>query len=328
MPSQTPPPVPTLQAKIKVQASFLAAGQDAIWAITQRSGGEGAFLSKIDPATNRIVGSVDVGLAPVGVAADSNGVWVANGSGCAIAYGCSQGGEVPPPTPQYPLEESVWRIDPDTLHVEARIRVAGPSAIAAGTEGVWVASYGSGNGTSILRQIDPATNSVVREIAIEGDGPINVATGEGNVWVTSAAPGSDGESGILSVIDPSAGKVVATSGFGTPGGPSDIAAGEGAAWATSGHRVLRTNDAKKVDIVITVDDASPVSLNSIATGEGYVWVVGGRGVLWKIDPPKNAVIGEGITIGDNPPVGAGDVVVGFGSVWVASGDGQIWRIAP
>jgi streptogramin lyase len=219
------------------------------------------------------------------------------------------------------------------MKVVARIRVAGPSDIAAGHEGVWVASYGDGHGSSLVSRIDPSTNEISRRVTIEGDGPLAVATGEGDVWAVSHAPGSEGSTGILSVIDPVGGRVVVSSRFGS-GQSVDVAAGLGSAWVmaagsdTSDRAILRTDDAKKIDLMIRIDDASPVPLYAATAGEGFVWVTGGRGVLWKIDPNKNAVVGDNVMIGDNPPVGSGVVVTGFGSVWVASGDGQIWRLAP
>jgi hypothetical protein len=334
----TAPPVqkqPTPIAKIPVSATAITATSSAFWALSASPGdGKPATLSKIDPVTNRVTGTIDVGLAPTGLASSADAVWVANGNACGIAYSCGQGGETPQsaPAPSFPQEYSVWRVDAATMKVTAKIRVGDPSGIAYGSGAVWVAS-GSQTATSIVR-IDPATNAVTGSVTIQGIPPVSLSVGEGSVWALAGASGDHPDQAVVSSIDPATNRVTtgARLGLGSTGG--DIAAGLGAAWATtvgtnSASGLARIDPATGRQVAsITLPDASPVGLLAVTTGEGYVWATSARGYLWKVDPATNRPTGAPVLIGDAPPVPGNDVVTAFGSVWVAVGDGKIWRMAP
>src|SRR5258708_40281704 len=61
-------------------ATGVAAGGGSVWVISQSAAGvKGAALSRIDPSSNTVVGSVALGAGvPVGVALGAGSVWVAS----------------------------------------------------------------------------------------------------------------------------------------------------------------------------------------------------------------------------------------------------------
>ena len=108
----------------------LAVGEGAVWVVSRRvafsaltgvprTGGASilrGFVSRIDPATNAVVATIQVGADPFAVAVGHGSVWVANRRGFTIS-----------------------RVDPGTNRVVASIPVGNrPQGIAAGDEGVWV----------------------------------------------------------------------------------------------------------------------------------------------------------------------------------------------
>ena len=118
---------------------------------------------------------VATGREPADVAADSGGVWVANAGA-----------------------DSVWRFDPETRSVRARIAVGDePRAVSVGAGGVWVANIGD----RTITRIDPETNRVQgAPISLGKEIQDVVATGRG-VWVSAA-------DGTVTRLDPTTGQTV------------------------------------------------------------------------------------------------------------------------
>ncbi len=137
-------------------------------------------MSRIDPATNKVVATITVGKGPGRIAGDSGVLWVAN-------HG----------------EATVSRIDPATNKVVATIALSGnPTCISAGSGAIWVtvpAADSTKSGT--LVKIDPATNSIAGTIAV-GVNPAPVLAIGGYVWVGHYADNS------LLLIDGTANSVV------------------------------------------------------------------------------------------------------------------------
>src|SRR6201999_4218909 len=86
--------------------------------------------------------------------------------------------------------DTVTRIDPTGLVTPIAVGRA-PVAVAVGAGGVWVADADDG---AVVR-IDPQTNSVKTTIPV-GEPPDSVVVGLGSVWV------SHGDAGTVSQIDP------------------------------------------------------------------------------------------------------------------------------
>lgn len=141
----------------------IAVSEDAVWVADVATD----VLARIDPLTNQIVATVQVGDAPVVVAVSAAAVWVGNRG-----------------------SSSVSRVDPLTNAVVATIAVNGsetaaiqPGALAVEPDAVWVADEKDPG----LFHIDPVTNAVVASAPITVS---RMAIGEGDLWIGSPADGA------------------------------------------------------------------------------------------------------------------------------------------
>src|SRR6478609_1556581 len=151
----------------------IAYGAGSLWTANYGS----ASVSRVDPATHRLVATIHVGVAPDAIASAAGAVW---------------GGDAE--------QNSVFRIDPRTNSVVATIPIdTNVGAVYAAHDGsVWVSEYNAG----VVIRIDPATNAVTTRIRVGGSASA-IAEGGGSVWVANAA-------GYISEVDPAAAKVEAT----------------------------------------------------------------------------------------------------------------------
>jgi hypothetical protein len=153
----------------------MAATDNAIWI------GSAGALDKIDPATNKIVGSLAMpGRAVSAIAADESAVWLVT---------------IPESGPH--ADEGVLvRVDPATTTIAAEIplgdQVVGyHDEVRIGAGGVWVlgvrwfesedAEYGSD-----LIRVDPATNTIVARVPVGG---FHIVVAADEVWVRFPADG-------------------------------------------------------------------------------------------------------------------------------------------
>lgn len=222
---------------------------------------------RIDPATNRVIASIS--LPGAGCAAVAAGrVWAAAG-------------------------RSIRRIDPATnLLTGPPIPVRGrPQGVAAGPGGVWVASgFGdarsqraappgtSGRPVGVISRIDPRTGAVAltREVVAF---PEHVATGSGQVWLTS-------DDGTAARLDPDTGALLRRARV-SLGGRTRLAVGLGGLWGVTevgpgtAWAVRKLDSSGRRGPPVPVG-ASPVSL---AVGAGAVWVANlNDGTVTRIDP--------------------------------------------
>jgi hypothetical protein len=170
----------------------VAVGADAVWvaccgAETRRSDGR---LSRIDPATNRIVATIGLHGLPDAVGAGISGVWVRGALG------------------------PVWHIDPATNRVVGRVRVPEGlggqwGSVLVGGDAVWVGdpSYGR------VVQIDPATQRLAddplqarwRDLGQTADGTVwsgGVALRPGRLSRVAALPGRYGSDVVAQATGP------------------------------------------------------------------------------------------------------------------------------
>ena len=145
----------------------VTAGAGSIWIPSDEKG----VISRVDPATNRVVASVAV---------DPGTYYLAYGFGSLWAASSRM--------------NSLQRIDPATNKVVKRITMAKePGFLAAGEGGVWVQEQGAGT----LARVDPASGEVSGRVKI-GDtlkwGEVSV--GGGKVWLRTT------EDQMFVVIDP------------------------------------------------------------------------------------------------------------------------------
>ena len=159
----------------------LAAGGGAVWVVALFGRHS---LHRIDPASNTVTARAeDVGDGTVGVAFGEGSVWIA---------GVHDG--------------TIYRVDPETLQVLARIPVDNrPVAVVVGAGAVWVGKLGDGT----VDRIDPASNRVVASFPVGGE-PAGLAAANGSIWVLNRGDRS------IARIDPEASEVNAVIALGAP----------------------------------------------------------------------------------------------------------------
>ena len=118
---------------------------------------------------------------------------------------------------------SIIEVDPVTIQEQRTITVGqDPTAIAAGTDSLWVANFEDDTVTRVQIPGRGQTPTIT-QIGV-GDGPVDVAFGEGAIWVANSLDRT------VSRINPGTGEVEATIRIGNE--PKRLAAGEGRVWVT------------------------------------------------------------------------------------------------
>jgi virginiamycin B lyase len=249
-------------------------------------------VSRLDPKTNTVAATVQVGSRPCsGLAAGFGSLWVPN---------CGN--------------NTMSRVDLKTYTVTATIQTTvahSEGGIATGAGSVWLMTDAKGT----LSRFDPATNAVVAEIYV-ASGSYGLAFGEDAVWVTST------EHSSVARVDPHTNLVAETIPVGKS--PRFIAVGGGAVWTLNqGDGSVSRIDPKTNKVVATIEVGVPGPGGEIAYGEGSVWVTSFEFPLSRIDPSRNVVVQQFAGPG-------GDAVrVGLGSVWLSNlRAGNVWRLDP
>src|SRR5829696_1190727 len=196
--SRVEPRTTQLVRTIRTDASpsGLALGAGSLWV----ANGDAASVSRIDPRYNRVAQTIPIpgpsGYSVTAIAFGLGSVWVAQAGGTVSRIDPATGAVGDPiivgnePSALAVGSEAVWvanaledtvqRIDPDTNAVMATIRVPKrPGGIVAGAGMVWVT--GSGDGT--VSKIDPRTNEVVETREV-GNSPVGAEASNGKLWVT------------------------------------------------------------------------------------------------------------------------------------------------
>ena len=263
-----------------------------VFALGQGGGGGSAgvapnFVAVIDPSSNSVVGSVQVGARPLGVAIGGGSVWVANLD-----------------------DRTLSRVDSRTRALVRTITLAAtPTGIAVGAGAVWVANGILGTVT----RVDPGANAAVETVEVTfRSSSGSVAIGEGAVW---AAFGG----GEVARIDPGSSRVAAIGVSGAS--PSAVAVGEGWVWiANAGDNTVSRVNPRTTSVVRTITVGRRPS--SLAVGAGGVWVASEEdGLVTRIDAASDSA--TTISVGAEPT----GIAFGEGAVWVANGaDGTVSRI--
>jgi len=130
-------------------------------------------VSKIDPDTNSVTDSVNVGNGPLGITSGSGAVWVANS-----------------------LDDTVSQIDPQTQSEADKVPVgSGPSDVTAGEGSLWVTNETEGT----LSRIDANSSEVVDTIDVGASPAMTAVTREG-LWVAVKDDGASHRGGTLTIV--------------------------------------------------------------------------------------------------------------------------------
>jgi YVTN family beta-propeller protein len=238
-------------------------------------------------------------------------------------------GALPPPH----RGGSLVRIDAQTNQVTATISVGeGPSAVAVGRSGVWVANRGGGT----ISRIDPETNRVELVAPVHGSPEDIAVSPKEDPFTTEAAVVTNGPlPANVSLIDGATGtkmKEISLAPAGSLVGVAHVAAGVSGLWvATADRRVGRVNKERgrlvdAVSVPAPADERVESYFSGLAVGADGVWVVGDPmdPAVWRLDPTTGDLVAM-IAL----PFAPKDVAAGAGAVWVTSQiDDTVSRIDP
>jgi YVTN family beta-propeller protein len=234
--------------------SAVDAGADAVWA-TKNDTNE---IVRLDPATNRIITRVPVGIVPFDLLVTADAVWVSSYE-----------------------DDAVVRVDPGG-RVVATIRMPGkgPSGLAAAGGSLWVANSRAGS----VSRIDTGANQVTATIpmtcrgqCLAGPVPLPLAATTDQVWTRNEGDGS------VARIDPRSDRVVASidvDAFYGRDGQDAIAVTPSGIWFT-GIKLQRI-DPKTNQVARDVDETGI----TLAYGYGFLWVTDIVGRVLRIDPGR------------------------------------------
>jgi serine/threonine-protein kinase len=297
-------------------------------------------LLRIDPSTNEVVDSVDVGDRASSVDIGDGQVWVTSQAGRAlwrVDPRTLETRETPVEgTPMDvvernglavvvsgPLEVAVHRIDAATGALLETIPIPGAegaaTAVAEGDEGIWVVGCGLGggnvgrisetafSGNSLLDRVEIFSKNPNFVFGHEPDFPAytDVAVGEGGVWMTlDSGP-------ALRRADPTGQRPVEVMEL--PFFPRSVTVGAGSIWITGLiDDLIARFDPETREVTMTVQLGRGTA--GVAVGAGSVWVVSSiDGTVTRLDP-RTGEIQATIEVDGAPE----DVVIGAGGVWVTS----------
>jgi YVTN family beta-propeller protein len=241
--------------RVDWRPSGLASGFGRVWTIVELYP-KPVTLFGLDAATGEVISRFRLPI-PVSKEGDVTSIAAAGGALWVGLYG--------PLKPAHVGEfggifnpGSVWRIDPSTGRVTARIAVgAGPVSVAGTPDAVWAANYLD----DTVSRIDPSTNRTVVTIPV-GGGPTAIATAAGGVWVANSLDGT------VSRIDPNTDRAVARLRVG--GCPMGMTASASKVWVTN----------YLSDTVSVIDPGSNRVIATVPTGRGPIGVAEDAGRLW------------------------------------------------
>jgi YVTN family beta-propeller protein len=172
----------------------VATGAGSFWMVSDQKG----VLSRIDPATNKVIAEILVPEKSAAVNFGEDAAWVTT-----------------------PGANTLTRVDPKTNQVTATVAVGpGPRFVTVGAGSIWTLNQGDGS----ISRVDGKTANLIATIEAGISGPGGeIAFGEGRVWATIfQIP--------ITEIDPATNTVVKQ--WVGPGGDS-IRVGHGSVWLSN-----------------------------------------------------------------------------------------------
>jgi YVTN family beta-propeller protein len=209
----------------------------AIWT----SRGDTKELVRLDPRSNHITGSIQVGIDPWYIAASDTAVW-------ATDY----------------YTDTVVHVDPRTMRLVATITglAYGPTGIAIAGDSVWVAS----SRADVVSRIDAASNRVVATIPVEHV-PLPVVFAYGSIWVRNEMAEGNG---FVTRINPLTNKIVTEVPVGPEAGRDGLdgmAVTDSGLWV-AGLRLQRIDP--RLNKVTAVNNHTA---NAVSYGAGSLWTI-------------------------------------------------------
>jgi streptogramin lyase len=278
--------------------------------IAGRSGGSSSSLAPsqsvavVDPAKNKVVGSVPLGSSASSVAAFDGAIWAVS-----------------------PQERTLTRIDPHTRKVTKRLGLGiVPYSLEPGDGALWIVGGMSGTVAEFLPHTDEITEPT--SLSTRADGYPLVAAAGDKLWL-----GQNDSGGILRFNTQTGRVVVVNRKVATP---EAIVVGSEGVWVVGRFdQVITRVDPESGSVQTTIPFGAPIPAVGSSTihaptsdamlDQAGLWVTDSlEGKVWRIRRAEE-------TIQDTITAGRGALAIasGEGSVWVAnSAEGTVSRIDP
>jgi hypothetical protein len=297
------------------QTNSVLAAADQVWVtaygVAQE---EGAFMLRVDPATDRVVGRTSLLGGPGwetgggGLTFGDGSLWVAGGG-----HGPSGG-----------TEGVLQRIDPATGDVQATTWMGGRTGadVAVDQGSVWVALFRDPDSAQVVR-VDPGTNAIVNRIPLESDYVRRIMVARGFVVVEEKVwPGGEGPITLLQTIDPATNQVVATVREDGALAEAEVTVWNGELWAASREGFIRLDPTTLEPVGAPVPGGENLCCMVLVPGGDGIWTIDSNRELLRFDPRAGAVQDVAHVPGSPIALAPGD-----GSVWVLDYDGRLSRVA-
>ena len=242
---------PIVLAKIKLAGApgpcATAAGGGFVW-VSEYSR---PYLLRINPKTNKVVGTTPIGNGSCGLGYGAGSLWIEDTNSSTVS-----------------------RVSTRTRKRVAAIKVGiAPYDAIFAYGSAWVTAHVDGE----VERIDPARNRVVKRVKVNG--AIGVVAAFGSVWGT-------GNDGVVR-IDPATNKVLAT--IPVDGGAGWTAASTDAVWVTTGTSALARIDPQTNSVAASVQlPKVPLGDPDVIGGDVWVPVVRKNEVV-AVDPATNTI---------------------------------------
>jgi streptogramin lyase len=261
--------------------------ENAIWV----TNGELHAIHRIDPATNRVIATIQLPGEPCsGIVFAFGSVWVPT---------CGTAG-------------ALLRIDPATNQVSETLAIRAVDSeggISASEDSVWIVTDMEGT----LARIDPIKNEVQQTVHLD-EGSFNPKYSDGIVWVTGF------KTGVLTPVDAQSGAMMTPIKVGP--NPRFLTIGDGSVWTLNqGDGSVTRVDIKTRRVMATIAAGIPGHGGEICYGGGAVWATLIGTPLTKINLKTNQV--------EKQWKGAGGDSVRFGhdNLWLTDlHAGLLWRL--
>jgi streptogramin lyase len=264
--------------------------------------GGNASAYRVDPQTNRVIGSLRL---PAGfrLAAVARGrLWLANETAGTVS-------QADPGTGQTLQTVRVGAVPagPDPLEERFGVAVDGNT--------VWVARLHA----DVVR-LDWAGGTLAGRftIGLPGSSSYDLIAAGSGVAVTHGEPNQAAQ------LDPRTGTATA---IGLGSSPAGAAFGAGSFWVSAQDSTLARIDPASRRVVATIRLDADHLPGAVVVGDGAVWVFAGGGLVQRIDPTSSRVV-HTLAVGPQG-VDSGRLAVGAGSVWLSDAEARtLIRIDP
>jgi hypothetical protein len=283
-----------------------------------------SVLTKVDPATDTVVGKLDLGLGSVSgnhgpgpLSAGAGSIWVTDFD-----------------------RNVVDRVDPATMKLSARIRTGtSPTSVTVAFGSVWV----SNEHDARMWRIDPSTNQVIARIQV--DDPATYEHGGPYGLTHLAADGTGlletiGSRGVVVRVSPSTNTVVATYGVSPAEDCGQVIPVAGGFWlddigcswdvwhysyATASIVGHFTTNGVGCMLSLSVIDGQAYVAGSLTTDASFDCL---QNAITRLSPTGEVMAVRLLPAGPIPLIaGAWAVQSMFGDFWVESGGRHVLRIA-